>query len=1085
MIPKRYIAAFLGCIAVLSLRAQEYHFRPIGKEHGLSQSRVNAILQDSEGFIWIGTDDGLNRYNGKDFTIYKNDPRHETSLSDNWINCLLEEPGAGLWIGTIEGGLNFYDKYRGTFRAYRDEPQDAENPVHDKVYALVRRDAQSLWVGTHKGLHLFDTRAGEYISYPVLTDSSSMPPQDQVRALLLDREGILWIGTFRSGLYSYNQATGRFTAHTERDAKGAYRFSGTHRIRSLYQDSGAAIWVGYESAGLSRLDRRTGIFTHYLSGIGEPQRLPHGRVTGFLEDRFGQLWVGTGGGLCVYNSVQDNFSVIRADHNPYSLRDNQIRVLFEDRAHSLWLGTEMQGVAVFHRSSGRFNHVVLPSHKGNPDRISEPVVAFAEDPQQQIWIGTQSSGIVVYDRRTGAFTAYPQEINRTHDQILCLYASGNKMWFGTRGGGFNFYDFETRRFGQPVVMGGKEGLQHPTVFDICADKKGNLWLATWGGLYRYHPDSASVKLYTTAEGLSHNVIYALHCDTKGQIWIGTNGGGLCRFDPASEIFTEWKKDANTVHCIAEGPDSTFWLGTKNGLSHFDPRTELFVNYTELDGLSGNFINGILFDRKGNLWISTNNGLTRFNPDRQEEGQHDMRRYHAEEGLQGDEFNRNAFLKTRDGRLFFGGTNGFNHFTPEQVIDNPYAPPLVFTAFQVLGKAYPLDTLITYKRQIELPYYDNFFSFEFAALDYVLPEQNLYSYKMEGYDEDWSIPGTRSFASYTGLPGGEYIFRVRGSNSDGVWNEEGISIRIRVVPPFYATPLFYAGCVLLGILLVFITIRLRLAGIRKDRKKLRQMVALRTRELEAKNADVMSSIGYARLIQEALLPDRALIRAKLPESFIFYRPKEIVSGDFYWFAHLGDKIMLAVVDCTGHGVPGAFMSVIGHNLLNQIVREKKVSDPAQVLWLLRDAVRQALGQDGRTENRDGMDVACCTFDTRTRELYFAGAFRSLILIRQGNLEKIDGDKIPIGGAKINTGESYQTHVRQLQPGDTFYIYSDGFPDQFGGAQGKKFMTKSLHRFLLQIQEKNMDEQQVLLEETFDTWKGELEQVDDVLMIGVRV
>lgn len=1093
---RKSIFVLILFVVQLNTYAQEFKFKHIGKEQGLSQSRVNAITEDKDGFLWFGTDDGLNRYNGREITVFKHNPEIERTLSDNWINCLYVDNKGILWVGTLEGGLNRYDKYFNKFDSYRADPRN-ESALHsDNITSIVQHDENSLWIGTDNGLHLFTISTGKFQRYLDEMVNPNNPSKviknDQIRTLYQDRNGVLWIGTTRSGLLSYDLKTQSFKDHSDLDANGDYVVENSNRIRAIYEDSNGNLWIGYDGGYLAKYDRATNKYTYYFNDEHDEHSLSSRRVTSILEDHIGQLWIATADGIDLYDPEKDNFRVVKAiEKNPFSMRDNFVRVLYEDKAHSMWLGTDTYGITVYHRSIGKFNHINTDSYDAKGLRTNT-IFCFAEESLEKIWIGTIGEGLAVFNRKSREIVHYGREQNYTHENILCLEKSGQKLWFGTWGGGLNYFDLEKQQFNKTPLDDENSDLSNSNILDIEVDKDGKLWIATMRGLNYYDPEKDSIHSWTTEEGLPHNFLYCLKVDHENNVWIGSNGGGLAKYNRKSGKFDQWLKGGkntlanNTIHCIAEDTKGNLWLGTKNGLSKFEPKKNQFTTFTESDGLSNNFIVGILFDRTGTLWLSTYNGLTKFDPNKKNGDEYDNRKYFAIDGLQGDEFNQNAYFQTSDGEFFFGGTLGFNHFYPSSIVDNPYIPPVVITSFKVAGKEFSLDSSVIYTRFIQLSYKKNFFSFEFASLDYVLPEKILYSYKMEGLDEDWSVPSTRNFASYTDLQGGDYTFRVKATNNDGVWNEEGVSIQIRVIPPFYKTKWFYSLTVFITILLVFIFVRVRIASIKKEKKRLEDMVALRTRELAEKNQDIMASIQYAKRIQDSLLPERTVISEHLPESFILYRPKDIVSGDFYWFAAVENKVLIASVDCTGHGVPGAFMSMIGHNLLNQIILEKHILDPAEILEHLRIGVRSALKQEGRAvDSQDGMDLALVSYDKQSRELKYAGAFRPVIIIRKGSLEKIDGIKTPIGMTRADAMLPYETHVRQLHIGDSFYLYSDGFVDQFGGPNGKKFMAKNLHSLLLEICNQPMEKQQNLLTESFEKWTGTLEQVDDVLVIGVRV
>lgn len=1083
---QRYILTLLFVAIIFLLHAQDYRFKHIGKEQGLSQSRVNSIIQDKEGFLWFATDDGLNKYNGQNITVYKNDINNPLSISDNWINDLYLHDDGTLYIGTLEGGLNVYNKYHDTFKRHVTKDNEENSLSSNHVTTIIKKDEKSLWIGTDNGLNIFDITTGKFTR---INEANSKLPSNNIKCLYQDKNNILWIGTAKHGLVSFDNNTKLFTLHTPKLDDGTYPVHGSNKIRNIFEDRKGRLWICTDGSGAAIYDRQNKTFRYFFGKEIVGPKVSGERANHIIQDKFGTIWIATNNGISIYDENSESFNYIFAQNKKkYSLRDDNIQCLFEDNANSIWIGTGSAGVSVYHKSSGAFN-TVNSETPGFETIGSDVIFAFSEDLNGEIWIGTYEAGLLKFNPKNKTIVSYPLEKNKLHNNILSLEYTNGKTWIGSWGKGLGYYDHYKNEFSGPVKDFEKKGLLNKNITDIETDENGNLWLATIGGLHYYDIEKDTFISYTVKDGLSHNFIYSLYYDKNGILWIGTNGGGLNKLDTKTKqikIYTKAQNNAiagNTIYCIKEDKEGNLWIATRSGLSKLNPKNESFTNYYEKDGLSNSFILGILFDKRENLWLSTNNGLTRFNPNNNDNFA--TRRYYAIDGLQADEFNQGAFFQTKSGEMYFGGIKGFNHFYPENILDNPNIPPVVITSFKVFGKEYPLDSSVTFSSQIKLSYKNNFFSFEFAALDFVLPEKNLFSYKMEGLDDEWSIPSNRAFASYTGLEGGDYVFHVRACNNDGVWNNNGTKIKIHITPPFYKTNLFYSLTIFLGLALVFIFIRIRVASIKKEKRILEEKVAQRTKELAEKNNDIMSSIEYAKRIQEAMLPELNFVYKHLPDAFVLYKPKDIVSGDFYWFGIVDDKKIIAAIDCTGHGVPGAFMSMIGHNMLNQIILEKKITEPAQILQQLNESVKSALKQQGKEkETQDGMDVALCVIDEKSDTLFFAGAFRPLILIKGQSLEKIEGDKFPIGGALFNIQRTYTTHQRKLTKGNTFYIFSDGFADQFGGPKAKKFMLKQLQSILINMQNLSMIEQHYRLLEIFENWAGNLEQVDDVLIIGIR-
>jgi serine phosphatase RsbU (regulator of sigma subunit) len=576
------------------------------------------------------------------------------------------------------------------------------------------------------------------------------------------------------------------------------------------------------------------------------------------------------------------------------------------------------------------------------------------------------------------------------------------------------------------------------------------------------------------------------------------GGGICVLNfstnssnPHVTIFKHLENknsiSSNSVNNIYKDNTGYFWIGTSDGLNKFDLKTKHFTIYTEKDGLPNSYIYDVLPDSNGNLWLPTNFGLSKFNPNINNENGSAFKNYNTIDGVQAREFNQGASFLCSDGKIIVGGISGLNYFNPTNIKENRATPNSYIYSFGRQGKDVTTDSSIIFKKHIELSYKENYFTFEFVSLDYISPEKNKFMFKLEGYDSDWSSPTSIRYATYTELPGGTYTFKVKSTNSDGVWNETPHVITIKVIPPWWKTTWFYVLSILFSTASVFGFISYRTSSIKKENKILENKVTERTKELAEKNRDITSSIEYAKRIQEAILPSKDLIFSKIKNAFILYKPKDIVSGDFYWFGEMGDFKIIAVVDCTGHGVPGAFMSMIGHNLLNQISGDKTYLTPGTILEKLHLGVQAALKQGQNNVNtNDGMDVSLLALNTETREINWAGAYRSLIIVtNDGELEKIDGNKYPVGGAQLDKERLFTTHKRILSKNDCLYMTSDGYADQFGGPKGKKFMVKQLHENLKSIHYYSIKEQQLELEKHFYDWKGDYEQVDDVLVIGIKL
>ncbi len=724
-------------------------FERISTGEGLSQATVTAILQDRTGFLWFGTQDGLNRFDGSGFEIFRNDPNDPGSLGNTWVQALLESPSGDIWIATRGGGLNRWLRDRDAFERWRHDPDDPTSVA-----------------------------------------------ADQQRALLRDGDDLLWVGTEESGLDRFDPASGGFT-HFRHDRQDPASLS-DDRVRALLEDSSGRLWVGTDS-GLN-LMRADGTFAHYRHDPGDLESLGNDRVDWLLEDRGGVLWIGTeGAGVSKWDPRKWLFS--NDSVRPSDLGNASVLALTLDGAGRLWIGTAGGGVDVVDRESGeltRYRH-----DPTDPTSLSADLVtAMTTDRRGTVWVGTMSGGLNRFDAASGTFTRYRHDPARPdslgHDGVMTLYEdpSGN-LWAGTYGGGVN---------------------------RLRSDGGFDRW--------RHDPDDP--------ETLSNDRVTAFAARPDGTLWVGTFGGGVNWFDPASGRFVRVRNEPerptslshNSVWMMLVDEDGVLWVGTQGGLDRlvrFDEATgeAHFRRYGVADGLAGQFVFAILPDREGNLWISTNSGLSRFDPRTET-----FKNYDASHGLQSDEFNMMAYARGRDGELFFGGILGFNSFYPERISENTTVPPVVLTSFSKLNRPVKLGRPISDVEELVLDWRDSVISFEFAALDFTAPEKNQYRYMLEGFDDNWIDHGNRRRVTFTNLDPGTYTLRVQGSNNDGVWNQDGIALRLVIPPPFWATLWFRALVGLGAVGLVFLGYGLRTRAIRKRSSELEALVDERTRELAA-------------------------------------------------------------------------------------------------------------------------------------------------------------------------------------------------------------------------------------------------------------
>ncbi|MDZ7372612.1 MAG: histidine kinase [candidate division KSB1 bacterium] len=803
-----------GLIAFLSgtvLLAQEPspHFRNFSVEHGLSHSKVNCIYQDSQGFMWFGTNEGLNRFDAYEFKVFQWDPESPGSLSANLVRCIFEDSHGRLWIGTEAGGLNLFDRGTETFTHFS---ADSTSPVSlggKNVNAILEDREGNLWLATENGLDRLNPDTGEIAHYPLPVGKEV--PTREVLALCEDPDGRLWVGTAAAGLALFDRRTQQWTFFRHRD--GDPSSIGDNAIYSLHVDTRGRLWIGTAYGGLNLLDRRTMRFHQYHPDPDDPESTT---IRAILDDGRGNLWVGNRSGLYRFNPRTGQF--VRYNHNPSdpaSLAHNSVLTLFKDRKGDLWIGT---------RGGVSYLSFDLPFYRfraeaNNPRCLNDGTVyALLEDRQGNLWFGTEHGGLNYLDRTTGLFTYYTRHPQRRNSlsvnniKALLEDRHGN-LWIGTYGGGLNILDPSRTRFTHlSAGRAGRPGLSANHVMALLEDREGAIWVGTYGGgldLVRARgPRIEKIERVLPNDSIpGFENILALCEDRQGAIWVGSGNNRVACLNKrtgAIRLYLLGDRTGNVdTRCIVEDSRGRLWFGTVGaGLYCLDSTRQVLRNYTRKDGLPSNTVYGILEDNHGFLWLSTTNGLSRFDP---RTGQ--CKNYGREAGLASDQFNYNAYCRTRRGEMLFGGINGVTIFHPDSIRENAYVPPVVITDFRIFnrpvlvgGKEPILRQHISQTSTLVLSYRHSVFSFEFAALNYANSEQNQYAYKMEGFDQDWIWAGNRRFAVYTNLNPGTYTFRVRAANNDGRWNDQGVAVRIRILPPFWQTWWFRLLLVLiLGVL----------------------------------------------------------------------------------------------------------------------------------------------------------------------------------------------------------------------------------------------------------------------------------------------
>ncbi|MEM1190298.1 MAG: two-component regulator propeller domain-containing protein [Pseudomonadota bacterium] len=823
---------------------------------------ITAITQDQQGYIWYGTQEGLKRFDGIEIETFENRYDDPASLASDWVWAVTVARDGTLWVGTDGGGLDRFDRDSDTFVHYRHDPNNPATLSSDRIRVVYEDRAGTLWVGTEDGgLNSLDPASGAITRYRHDPDVIESLPADTVLAIREDRSGSLWIGTNGGGLSRLDRSSGRFI-HFQHEPMARGSLS-DNQVRAIYEDRVGRLWVGTYEGGLNLFNSESGTFRHFRHSPQDPSSLGNDRVRAIFEDRDGTLWVGTDGGLYEWRPTEQGFAPYLHDASDRStLSDTRITSIFQDRGGVLWVGT-YNGLNTWNYVSDAFTYFDV---NGTGVRLSSNIVTSVEESETgELWVGTYGGGLNRIDLASSSVRYYTStdgdgpESRLPNDRVMALYVDRSRqLWIGTRAGGLSRLDPQTNEYRHYAHdPNDASTLSSNNVTSILGDANGRLWIGTYGGglnllntrsgkftTYRHRSDDDST--------IGSDRVLALYRDRDGQLWVGTEQGGLNAFDEASGTFFRINANAgvpgslssNTAWAIHEGRDGSLWVGTNGGgLNRWTPTDRAtgqvrFSKYRKSNGLRSDTIQAILEDNAGFIWLSTNRGLVRMDPDGES-----VRHFSRSSGLKGSEFNNAARKRGRSGRLYFGGTSGLLGFDPSEIITNRHQPEVVVEAFDrdgPIGKRYSIR--IDDPSQFELDYRDDLITFEFAGLDYAAPGKNRYRFRLEGFDDEWSETSEFRRATYTNLPAGDYTFRVQAANNDGVWNEQGVSVALKVTPPPWLTPWAYAAYALLAAGLLGAFLRAQQQKLEREttqRLELEAEVEARTEELAQRNIQLVS------------------------------------------------------------------------------------------------------------------------------------------------------------------------------------------------------------------------------------------------------
>ena len=869
----RLFGMIVSLILVLNpLLAQQKNlkFEHIGIREGLSHSNVKGILQDRNGFMWFASHDGLNKYDGYKFTVYKSKADDPFSLSHNNLWRIIEDRNGNIWIATWGGGLNMFDPDTEKFTRYRFDPTNPNTISDDFVYCLLEDHEGKIWVGTNNGgLNLLNPETKNITRYQFTRKDPDGISDNEIRDIYEDPEHNIWIATGSGGLNLFDRKNNKFKAFKHDPTNAASIASNS--VRTITRDSKERMWVGTYGAGFDLFNPATETFEHFKHDPKNSNSLSHNAVQFMREGPHGRLWIGTeNGGLTIFDASKNEFTRYRHDDiDRGSISDNSIYILFKDNIGNMWIGTFNDGLN-FVNTDKKFTHY---RHNSSPNSLSNNLVlSIYEDSRDNLWIGTDGGGLNKLDRKTSTFTHYKHQQDNVNsicgNHVLTVTEdSRNNIWVGTWGNGLTIFNPKKNTYKHFRQTNDNNGLGSNNVWNIFEDSEKLVWIGTYGGgVHSYDPATGKFTNYSSIaddpESLSLNNVYYITEDNRGYIWIATDGGGINRFDKKTKKFKRYihNQSANSlshnrVISIQRAKDGNLWICTNQGLNHLDVTREVFTAYGVKDGLPADAILGILQDDEGKLWISSSKGVTKFDPVTKW-----VQNFTTADGLQGGDLSQ-AFCKSRSGAMYFGGKGGFSEFYPDRVKTLPYEPPLVLTGFDIFNKpAFTssdpsiksvLEKPIYHTKEVTLSHEHSVFSIQFASLNYTRPEQRRYAYLLEGFDKDWNLLSESHSATYTNLDPGDYSFKVKGLNSEGSWSSQIAELKITIVPPFWKTWWFQLLIVSLVVGSAVYFVKVRLYLIEKQRAELELQVKLRTEEVMRQKERLEVQAQDVQLLNEQL------------------------------------------------------------------------------------------------------------------------------------------------------------------------------------------------------------------------------------------
>jgi ligand-binding sensor domain-containing protein/serine phosphatase RsbU (regulator of sigma subunit) len=1037
---------------------QDYNFRNFNSQDGLAQSFVYSIIQDVHGYLWIGTGNGLSRYNGFKFENYTT----SDSLADNFITCGISD-GEFLWFGHMNGRLSYFNEKK--FHTV-NVPQSNLSPITH----FAKSPDDHIWVSTYSNGLLKLAKETGVIKHHLFKDQTFIISFD----FLDDNE--LFVGTNTGLLYCRFKESGEIEIIRPVAEIPESKVTCIQKTRN-----NTGFYIATEDDGIFQLTNEDNLFK--VSKIIPDKDFDFTGIQEIYEDSQSNLWLcSKGNGLIkmIYSASGEitkinYFNKTNGFETDIGESISNVKTVFEDMEGNIWSGNYGEGLTQI--TPKTFSVYTFDKQLYGNDIFS---IWFN---RQYRWIGTEN-GLVKMDLLTGKIVKfYGKGSGLPIDTVTTIYSTdGKELWIGTEKNGlFRMKEGNEKILKYPIGDGALENS-----INIIAGKGEQVWIGTKKGLCNINTGTNLKKWYSINQGgLPHNYINCLYIDRSDRLWVGTRSNMLA-YIKDEKVFKTPFNSGNGILTITEDTDSRLWVGS-NGNGVFMIKSDSIANLTAKEGLLSDYCYSLICDDQSHIWVGHKGGLSRIRT-----SDFSVKPIQHIEGITDSyQFNPNAVIKDQQGKIWFGSHKGMVSYDPSMEYPKLQPPVLGITSIKIN------DEEINYTDKIILSPGNYKIRIDFLGISLKEPDLVTYQYKLEGYDQ-WSEIIKDTFITFPNITEGVYTFFIKASSGDGAVSENPLTISIIIKKPVWKQWWFYIITSFILIILTFIYMKRREYRFLAEKKILEEKVRERTYEIQCqkneielqrdmideRNVNITSSIKYASNIQNAILPPIELIDKLLPDNFIFSKPKDIVSGDFYWLAEKDYKIIFTVADGTGHGVPGAFMSLLGITLLNEIVNIHGITRSDAIVTKLREGVIHSLQQGRKDINTpDGMDIALCVLDRHQKRIQFTGGMNNLVYIRGNKLVEVKADRFSVCALSYFSCTFTMKEI-ECRKGDVFYLFSDGYKDQFGGDFDRKFLRQHFYQTLLEIHELPMLKQKEILEIKIIEWMKDNPQTDDITIMGIR-